>query len=70
MPRVDKALSGAGQPRPARLLAFQPMRMSSTTQGILALVLGIAVFFTASVMTRNPELLFFLDHLKRKIVRR
>jgi len=31
---------------------------------------GIAVFFAASVITRNPELLVFLDHLKRKIVRR
>jgi putative peptidoglycan lipid II flippase len=30
---------------------------------------GIAVFFIASIVTRNSELLFFLDHLKRKISR-
>ncbi len=32
--------------------------------------LGIIVFFTASVMMRNTELLFFIDHLKRKISRK
>jgi putative peptidoglycan lipid II flippase len=31
--------------------------------------LGIVVFFSASIMTRNAELLFFLDHFKRRIFR-
>jgi putative peptidoglycan lipid II flippase len=30
---------------------------------------GIAVFFAAAIVTRNAELLFFLDHLKRRIAR-
>ncbi len=54
---------------------FLPWKIDGSLNGrgiylVVCIVLGIAVFFTASVMTRNPELLFFLDHLKRKIVRR
>jgi len=37
---------------------------------IVCVCSGLAVFFAASVVTRNSELLFFLDHLKRKIFRR
>jgi len=32
--------------------------------------LGVIVFFAASFMMRNAELLFFIDHLKRKISRK
>lgn len=37
---------------------------------IVCVCSGLAVFFAASVVTRNSELLFFLDHLKRKILKR
>jgi putative peptidoglycan lipid II flippase len=30
---------------------------------------GLTVFFSASLLTGNPELLFFLDHLKRRVLR-
>lgn len=36
---------------------------------VFCVCLGLAVFFTASVMTRNAELLYFLDHLKRRFSR-